>query len=259
MDSLYLTEMFGPTLQGEGILAGTMASFIRTAGCTVGCRDCDTKVSWPFGANPKAKHKLWAVEEIVKHIEAWKARYVVITGGEPMETEHPEALAQLVSLLDAAGKHVTIELSGSVAGIMGSTWLARMINHVQLWSFSPKVASMHPVKPPLAGFIAGVLFMSKDRRVGQSGQLKFVMDPDNWVGAVLDVTALLRDLTDLGCPAVPVLFQTITKPKDTPDDILMRQERLFHATQQLQGQDWGQWRSSDVRITCQTHVLLGLR
>ena len=73
-DSIYLTEVFGPTLQGEGILAGTMTSFVRTAGCTVGCKTCDTVHSWPFGSHPKKMHPLMRIADVLVVVDSHRTK-----------------------------------------------------------------------------------------------------------------------------------------------------------------------------------------
>jgi organic radical activating enzyme len=63
------------TVQGEGVLAGTPATFIRLQGCTVGCPWCDTKYTWTAGG------KVMTADEAVYGIEI--RPLAVITGGEP--------------------------------------------------------------------------------------------------------------------------------------------------------------------------------
>jgi 7-carboxy-7-deazaguanine synthase len=64
------------SVQGEGLLAGTPATFIRLQGCTVGCPWCDTKYTWNKGGT-----KL-GVDEILE-IAYPLQPLAVITGGEP--------------------------------------------------------------------------------------------------------------------------------------------------------------------------------
>ncbi len=66
------------TIQGEGFHTGKPAYFIRIGGCDVGCRWCDSKISW----NPD-KHRLINVEEVVANAVNSPAKAVVVTGGEP--------------------------------------------------------------------------------------------------------------------------------------------------------------------------------
>lgn len=66
------------TLQGEGFHAGSAAYFIRIGGCDIGCRWCDTKISWRADM-----HRLASVEDVVKKAAATPAKAIVVTGGEP--------------------------------------------------------------------------------------------------------------------------------------------------------------------------------
>lgn len=75
--ALPLVEQFY-TIQGEGFHAGKAAYFIRIGGCDIGCRWCDSKLSWSPGI-----HKMVPVEEIVDSVLATPAKSVVVTGGEP--------------------------------------------------------------------------------------------------------------------------------------------------------------------------------
>jgi len=68
-----VNEIF-TTIQGEGFLAGSPATFIRLQGCSVGCPWCDTKYTWHAGGSPMS------AEEIVAQV---RRKHVVITGGEP--------------------------------------------------------------------------------------------------------------------------------------------------------------------------------
>lgn len=79
-----VNELF-TSIQGEGLLAGRPATFVRLQGCTVGCEWCDTKYTWAKGGVKMS------VDEILTNIQA---SLVVITGGEP-------TLYNLDPLLDA--------------------------------------------------------------------------------------------------------------------------------------------------------------
>lgn len=92
------------SIQGEGFHSGKPAYFIRLAGCNVGCRWCDAKVTWSAKSAPKV-----TVEQIVERVKATAATHVVITGGEPLL--HP--LEPLTSRLKDAGLEILLETSGS--------------------------------------------------------------------------------------------------------------------------------------------------
>src|SRR5271157_3098690 len=76
--ALKIAELFY-SLQGEGALVGVPSLFIRTSGCNLRCRWCDTPyTSWqPEGTD-------FDLDRIVDEVRAHPARHVVITGGEPM-------------------------------------------------------------------------------------------------------------------------------------------------------------------------------
>ncbi len=102
---MLISEIFH-SLQGEGELTGVPSVFIRTSGCNLRCRWCDTKyASWePEGTQ-------LSVEAIVAEVQRHPAAHVVLTGGEPMLARELPALAATLRTL---GKHLTIETAGTV-------------------------------------------------------------------------------------------------------------------------------------------------
>jgi 7-carboxy-7-deazaguanine synthase len=123
---MFISEIFY-SLQGEGLMIGVPSVFVRTSGCNLRCRWCDTPyASW----NPEGTHQ--SVDEIMKQIETYQCRHVVLTGGEPMVA--PE-LQALTSFLRRKGYHITIETAGTV-----------MPNGIEcdLASLSPKLKNSTP-------------------------------------------------------------------------------------------------------------------
>lgn len=100
---LPLAESFY-TIQGEGYNTGKAAFFIRVGGCDVGCSWCDAKETW----NPKL-YPATPIEEIVNQAVAYKAKSIVITGGEPLT--YP--LDKLCDLLKKNEMEIFLETSGS--------------------------------------------------------------------------------------------------------------------------------------------------
>ena len=123
-----ISELFF-SIQGEGELTGIPSVFVRTSGCNLRCRWCDTKYSsWtPEGENVD-------IEELVEKVCSYPARHVVITGGEPMIAKD---IKEFVDLLKQSGKHITIETAGTIAP-----------NGIQcdLASNSPKLSDSTPEK-----------------------------------------------------------------------------------------------------------------
>lgn len=92
------------SLQGEGFHQGTLAYFIRLAGCDVGCPWCDVKESWEISEDQKK-----TVDELVKEVSKSKAKVVIITGGEPLMHD----LTMLTAALHKAGFNIHLETSGA--------------------------------------------------------------------------------------------------------------------------------------------------
>lgn len=90
------------SLQGEGPHTGMAAVFLRLAGCTMGCTFCDTK--YAFGPGREMTH-----EEIIRELEKFPCRNVIITGGEPTEQD----FAPLARALKVRGWSVHMESNGA--------------------------------------------------------------------------------------------------------------------------------------------------
>ena len=80
--NLRVVEIF-ESLQGEGFNAGTLAIFIRLAGCNKNCSFCDT--NWITG-------KEMTVNEIISEIKKFKSNIIIWTGGEPTIQLNKEVL-----------------------------------------------------------------------------------------------------------------------------------------------------------------------
>src|ERR1700752_4506596 len=105
-----VSEIFGPTIQGEGYDQGQPCYFIRTAGCDFKCDFCDT----PYAVLPhavRATQRL-TTEEIMRALNALPQgpRMCVISGGNPALHD----LDDLVMNLHARGLSVTCETQGTL-------------------------------------------------------------------------------------------------------------------------------------------------
>ncbi len=92
------------TIQGEGFHTGKAAYFIRLGGCDIGCRWCDSKLTWSA-----AVHGMNRIEDIVEKVLQTPAKSVVVTGGEPTLYN----LIPLTSLLKSKGVKLFLETSGA--------------------------------------------------------------------------------------------------------------------------------------------------
>jgi 7-carboxy-7-deazaguanine synthase len=103
---MLISEIFH-SIQGEGELTGVPSVFVRTSGCNLRCTWCDTPyASW----NPEGD--VMTVDEIVARVTSFRARHVVLTGGEPMIAP---GIRPLASALRDAGMHITIETAATIA------------------------------------------------------------------------------------------------------------------------------------------------
>ena len=100
---LKLTEIFY-SLQGEADTVGIPTAFIRLTGCPLRCQYCDTAYAFHGG-------EWWQLSAIVERVREFEARYVCVTGGEPLA--QPHCLALLKALAEA-GLRVSLETSGAL-------------------------------------------------------------------------------------------------------------------------------------------------
>lgn len=127
MNTIPISEIFGPTLQGEGPLIGKPSVFVRVGGCDFRCNWCDTL----YAVLPEYKNEWEKLneEEILSKVLSLTNNnpiLVTLTGGNP-------ALYDLSGLLKkghARGLTFALETQGSVA----KSWFADL-DHLIL---SPK-------------------------------------------------------------------------------------------------------------------------
>lgn len=122
-----ISEIFGPTIQGEGEAIGTVTHFIRAAGCDFKCDWCDTKYAW------QAKRTM-TTEQIVSAVEKlpW-TKWVTITGGNPALYD----FRPVIDSLHRLGHLIAAETQGS----RFSQWFKR----VDILTLSPKPPSSKQV------------------------------------------------------------------------------------------------------------------
>lgn len=119
MSSLLVSEVFGPTLQGEGPSQGRPVVFVRLGLCNLDCSWCDTPYTWDWqGKNGtaydrKAELTRLPVAEVAQQALALLgvATRVVISGGEPLVQAEP--LTDLVETLAGHGVTCEIETNGT--------------------------------------------------------------------------------------------------------------------------------------------------
>lgn len=130
MSEISISEIFGPTIQGEGALIGTQTIFVRTGGCDYRCSWCDTG----YAVLPKyeddwqqkyAKEVFTDIENLSHHKPTW----ITLSGGNPAQQD----LKELITLGQSKGYKFSMETQGSIA----KPWFALL----DQLSLSPKPPS----------------------------------------------------------------------------------------------------------------------
>jgi len=102
-ERLRITEIFH-SLQGEAASVGHPTVFVRLTGCPLRCHYCDTEYAFYGGG--------WrTVDEVLSQVASYGARFVCVTGGEPLAQPN---CAQLLARLCDAGYRVSLETSGAM-------------------------------------------------------------------------------------------------------------------------------------------------
>ena len=106
-----ISEIFGPTIQGEGPLIGRPTIFVRTAGCDYRCNWCDTL----YAVLPEY-HGEWAlmsrtdIMARVDELAGGRPILVSLSGGNPAL----QPLHELIALGRMRGHSFALETQGSV-------------------------------------------------------------------------------------------------------------------------------------------------
>jgi 7-carboxy-7-deazaguanine synthase len=117
--TIRISEIFGPTVQGEGPLIGRPAVFVRAGGCDYRCTWCDTL----YAVLPEYRTEWTPMtpEQILSRIDALTDGHpilVTLTGGNPAS----QPLEQLIELGRTRGYSFALETQGSVA----ASWFAAL-------------------------------------------------------------------------------------------------------------------------------------
>jgi len=109
-----ISEIFGPTIQGEGPLIGRPTVFVRTAGCDYRCAWCDTlyavlpeyRDEWPLMTPPQI---ITRVNELARDTRV----LISLSGGNPAL----QPLAPVIALGRRHRHRFALETQGSVSQV----------------------------------------------------------------------------------------------------------------------------------------------
>jgi 7-carboxy-7-deazaguanine synthase len=125
-----ISEIFGPTIQGEGAQIGVPTVFVRTGGCDYRCLWCDTK--YAVENRYRQDWRAMSASEVFSEVCALSNNrpvLVTLSGGNPAI----QPLGELIVLGQAQGYRFALETQGSIA----QDWFAAL----DMLTLSPKPPS----------------------------------------------------------------------------------------------------------------------
>lgn len=232
-DKIRISEIFGPTIQGEGALIGQPTVFVRTGGCDYRCSWCDTlhAVDNDFRADWTPMSAAEIFTEVEK-LSGGKPIMVSLSGGNPAI----QPLKPLIALGHEKGYAFALETQGSIA----KDWFADL----DVLTLSPK--------PPSSGMDTDYDLLTECiQRAGDNADisLKIVIQDE---ADYLYARQLSKKYPDLPMYLQPVNHTPPPVDKECAeidiDGIMSRMRWLVDRAAQ------DHWH--DVRILPQLHVLL---
>ncbi len=173
------------SIQGEGLLVGTPAYFVRLARCNLRCPWCDTKYSWTSGKHVK-------IEDLISEILPKGVPLVVVTGGEPLLQQ--EGLSKFEEMLRKRGFDgiFQVETNGTI--------YPRALEGRDVWlTLSPKVTCDY--------YMADVETIKKIINNFSKVELKLV-------ARASDIPCVKRFMRELGDVRVPKILQPLSGEGD---------------------------------------------
>ncbi len=237
IESLQISEIFGPTIQGEGALIGSPTVFVRTGGCDYRCSWCDTgyavlpdyEAEWQ---KLSVDHVFSKILELTKSVPYW----ITLSGGNPAL----QPLEGLIRKGHAQGYKFSMETQGSVA----KPWFALL----DQLTISPK--------PPSSGMhfkLRGLERVLDAAQYKPDISFKFVvadMDDLQWAHAIAQryphIDAFVQP-----CNTRSSLYETGKGVELADDSMDYLRERMLWLIEAIQLLGW-----HDARVLPQFHVWL---
>ncbi|TBF20798.1 7-carboxy-7-deazaguanine synthase QueE [Rhizobium ruizarguesonis] len=231
--TIRVSEIFGPTIQGEGALIGLPTVFVRTGGCDYRCSWCDSlhAVDSAFRDQwiPMSTEAIW--HEIMK-LSGGKPLTVSLSGGNPAI----QPLRPLIELGHSQGYRFALETQGSVA---------------QAWFRDLDVLVVSP-KPPSSGMLTDWDQVDNCLQLAAGGPevaLKIVVFDD--------ADYEFAEQAGQRYPQIPLFLQPGNHRPPPPDnddariDIDGVMDRMHWLVERVTADQW-----FEVRVLPQLHVLL---
>lgn len=144
---LRISEIFY-SLQGETNTVGLPTVFVRLTGCPLRCQYCDTDYAFSGGSK-------MSQAEVLEKVAHYQAKYVTVTGGEPLAQK---ACLPLLTALCEEDYIVSLETSGAID-----------VSHVD-----PRVIKILDLKTPGSNEVDKNIYKNIDY-LNAHDQIKFVI------------------------------------------------------------------------------------
>lgn len=223
-------EIFGPTIQGEGMVIGRKTMFVRTAGCDFRCSWCDSKFTWDGSMKDNIRMMTpYEIFDELKQIADDRFNHVTISGGNPALIK---GLGAFVDLLHDNNICTALETQGSI---------------YQDWMSSVAELTLSP-KPPSSGM---------SQNIEQLTEIILQLDSNKISLKVVVFDALdykfAKQIHHL-YPNVPFYLQVGNPYLD--DNVDNHTERLLERYEQLINRVMEDKDMNNVYVTPQLHTLI---
>ena len=139
-NSISVNEVFGPTIQGEGVDVGKSCFFLRLHHCPVKCPGCDTSYTWNGTEDPTRMKFSDLMKQFASLHQLAPGAGVVVSGGEPLLLYRNENWYNFMSWVRQAFPWCSLETSGFVSPKpIDGTELATFLWRFTTVHLSPKI------------------------------------------------------------------------------------------------------------------------
>ncbi|RFU66877.1 7-carboxy-7-deazaguanine synthase QueE [Bacillus sp. V59.32b] len=235
MSKLPIMEIFGPTIQGEGMVIGQKTMFVRTAGCDYSCAWCDSSFTWDgTGKQDIIQMEPEEIWSELKKLGGNGFSFVTISGGNPALLKN---LDGFIDILQENDIKICLETQGS-------KWQDWFLKISEL-TISPKPPSSH-MKTDFI-MLDTILKKLEYRDPGHSVSLKIVVFDDQDYEYAKEVYHRY--------PGIPFYLQVGNDDITTSND----QElvgRLLHKYEELIEKVIADEKLTDVKVLPQLHTYI---
>lgn len=235
MSKIPVLEIFGPTIQGEGMVIGQKTMFVRTAGCDYSCAWCDSSFTWD--GTGKEDIRQMSANEIWEELKALGGdgfSFVTISGGNPALLKN---ISTFINILQKNQIKICLETQGSL-------W--------QEWFYKIDELTLSP-KPPSSGMTTD--FDRLDTIIGNLEQSERKQNISLKVVIFNDEDYQYAKKVHFRYPAIPFFFQIGNDDSKTSDDNQLL-EKLLQKYEWLINKVMFDDSLKDVKVLPQLHTYI---